>query len=363
MEPTGPTDDATASRQWFSPVSSGASILADIDYDRDGKQFGSLCVIQPSGGIGWQPLLIPIVCIHNGAGPTLLLLGGTHGDELDGPVALLKLARELQPDEIRGRVIIVPALNYLAVDACERAAPVDGRDLNRSFPGRPDGSLAEMIAHYLDSVLLPLSDLVLDLHAGGLRHRFLRSIWLNEGAAPELWNRTLRAAEAFGAPYTAVSASLGGDMSESAARRDCVYMSTEAGGGATVDPAVVTLSEAGIRRVMAHLALTPADKAPRQAAPTRWLRVPDSRGQLLAEGHGLFEPVVNVGDEVVAGQLIGRLHRIERPEAPATELRAPISGLVYGLRWLAHVRHGALVATFAIAEKPPVFTGDEARTA
>ena len=146
----------------------------------NGKQFDNLRIVHSANVLGWQTALIPIVSIRNGPGPTLLVLGGTHGDEVDGPVVAMKLARELQPADIRGNVIIVPALNYGAVEACQRGAPSDGRDLNRCFPGKPDGSFAEVVAHYVDSVLLPRSQVVIDLHSGGRDTRFLRSLWLLE---------------------------------------------------------------------------------------------------------------------------------------------------------------------------------------
>lgn len=335
---------------WFDPQSRFQSVVCGIDFDQDGKQFDNLRIVQSANVTGWQTALIPIVSIRNGEGPTLLLLGGTHGDEVEGPVVLLKLARSLRPQDIRGRVIIVPALNYGAVEAGQRGAPADGRDLNRCFPGKPDGSFAEIVAHYVDSELLPRSQVAIDLHAGGRDARFLRSLWLLECQDREIWQRTLAAARAFCAPHVVVSPSLGGDMSESAVRCGCAYLSTEAGGAATVDREVVALSAAGIARVMAHLAMISPDSAPAPSGNTRWMRVPGGLGVLLADERGLFEPAINLGDEVAAGQLLGHIHRIEQPAQAPAEVVAPIGGLVYGLRWLSQVKRGDRLVTFAIDE-------------
>src|SRR3954466_16145134 len=107
-------------------------VSADIDYDRAGKQQGCLRVPYSHNLAGWANILIPITLVNNGPGPTLLALGGNHGDEYEGPVALMKLARSLQPQQVHGRVIIIPALNIPAVLAGTRLSPIDGVNLNRA---------------------------------------------------------------------------------------------------------------------------------------------------------------------------------------------------------------------------------------
>jgi predicted deacylase len=94
-------------------------------------------------------------------------VGGNHGDEYEGPVALLNLARELEPESVSGRIVIIPALNYPAVEAGTRLSPIDGRNMNRTFPGRWDGSVTEMIAHFVQNEILPGVDAVIDMHSGG----------------------------------------------------------------------------------------------------------------------------------------------------------------------------------------------------
>lgn len=79
----------------------------------------------------------------------------------------------LDPDDVSGRIIIVPALNYPAFRAGTRTSPIDRGNLNRSFPGRPDGSVTEKIADYVTRQLLPLADIVLDFHSGGRTLDFL----------------------------------------------------------------------------------------------------------------------------------------------------------------------------------------------
>src|ERR1035441_151057 len=132
-------------------------ISADVDYELPGKQQGYLRVPYSSNKAGWANLLIPITVVRNGNGPTVLALGGNHGDEYEGPVALMKLARLLRPDDVSGRLILIPALNLPAVLAGTRLSPIDGVNLNRAFPGRCNDTVTGLIAHYLTQVLFPLA--------------------------------------------------------------------------------------------------------------------------------------------------------------------------------------------------------------
>ena len=75
--------------------------------------------------------------------------------------------KELDARSVKGRIILIPALNVPASKAATRLSPLDGKNLNRSFPGRADGTVTEMVAHYLTTVLFPLADIVIDMHTGG----------------------------------------------------------------------------------------------------------------------------------------------------------------------------------------------------
>ncbi len=94
------------------------------------------------------------MCVKNGRGPTVTFTGGSHGDEYEGPIALLKLARGLRAADVAGRVVIVPALNLPAVRSATRRSPVDGRNMNLVFPGNRDGTVTEVIADFVFTELV-----------------------------------------------------------------------------------------------------------------------------------------------------------------------------------------------------------------
>src|SRR3546814_14118113 len=101
---------------------------------------------------------MPICVGKNGSGPTVLLTGGIHGDEYEGQIAVSRLARELDPASVQGRVIMLPAVNLPAVMADTRLSTVDGRDMNRCLPGDPRGTFREMIWHFREGTVCPSAD-------------------------------------------------------------------------------------------------------------------------------------------------------------------------------------------------------------
>jgi len=126
-------------------------LYPEIDFDAPGKRTGFLRLPHSvhRSAYGWVP--IPIVAIANGTGPRVLLMGGNHGDEYEGQVALGKLIRALDPGEVQGRIIILPSANFPAAMAGSRTSPIDQGNLNRSFPGDPDGGPTAQIAYYIES--------------------------------------------------------------------------------------------------------------------------------------------------------------------------------------------------------------------
>jgi predicted deacylase len=127
-------------------------IHTSIDLVREGKQQGFLQVPYSHNLGGWANVMVPMTVIARGKGPTVLCLGGNHGDEYQGQVAIMRLAREVAPEQVSGRLILVPSLNMPAAKAATRLSPLDGMNMNRAFPGHPEGTVTSQIAHYLTTV-------------------------------------------------------------------------------------------------------------------------------------------------------------------------------------------------------------------
>src|SRR4029450_921375 len=120
----------------------------------------------------------------------------------EGPIALFDLAASLAAKDVTGRVIIVPAMNYPAFRAGTRTSPIDKGNLNRVFPGRPDGTITEKIADYFQRHLLPLADYVLDIHSGAKTLQFVPFAAAHVLPEKAQQAKCVAAMQAFNAPYS-----------------------------------------------------------------------------------------------------------------------------------------------------------------
>ncbi len=209
-------------------------ISAEIDFNRDGKQTGFLRLPHSvhRSAYGWIP--IPVACIRNGDGPRVLLMAGNHGDEYEGQIAYANLLRALEPSDVRGRLIFLTSANFPAAQAGMRTSPIDEGNLNRSFPGDPDGGVTAQIAWYIEHRLLPQCDYVFDLHSGGSSLMYIPSGLCRRQSDPALMARALELLEAFAAPVSYVTDAPQGEdrtLTAAAVRQGVIHLGTELGGG------------------------------------------------------------------------------------------------------------------------------------
>src|SRR5690606_24870421 len=179
-----------------------SAITPTVDLEGGGVQHGFLRVPYSRDDSAWGSVMIPLAVIRNGSGPTALFTGGNHGDEYEGPLALYELARTLDPKAVSGTVIIVPAMNYPAFRAGTRTSPIDKGNMNRIFPGRPDGTVTEKIADFFQRELLPRADIVLDFHSGGRTLDFVPFAAAHVLPDKALEKKAFAAVEAFSAPWS-----------------------------------------------------------------------------------------------------------------------------------------------------------------
>jgi N-alpha-acetyl-L-2,4-diaminobutyrate deacetylase len=323
-------------------------ISTDIDFNRDGKQVSNLIIPYSRNESAWGSLLMPIAVIRQGEGPTLLLTGGSHGDEYEGPVALAKLVRSLDPQTLQGRLIILPTLNYPAFQAGTRLSPIDGGNMNRVFPGDRSGTITQMIAHYVYTELLPLADAVVDLHSGGSSLEFIPSAIMHYLEDATQMDQTLAALKAFNAPVGLILEELdmAGMLDAAVEQQGKIFLSTELGGGATVAPQALQVAEQGLHNLLLHFGLIQSATKP-PVTTTRLMEVPDGSYYVMATSHGIYEPFYRLGDTVTAGCPIGQIHHFDDLLRQPDRLLARQSGTLFCRRVQGRVERGDCVAVIA----------------
>ena len=289
----------------------------------------------------------PVTVVKNGNGPTALLTGANHGDEYEGPVALSKLANQLKPDHIHGRVIIVPFFNYPAFKAGKRTSPIDGGNMNRVFPGSPTGTITEKIADYFQRFLLPISDYVLDIHAGGRTLNFVPFAAAHVLPDKEQEKRCVDAMKAFAAPYSMMLLELDNVGMYDTAAEDLgkVFVSTELGGGGTSTAHTIQIAETGIHNLLVHASIKQGDIIERKSVS---LDMPDGDCFITSEDEGLLEVCADLGDTVQKGQIIARIYSALRTGTPPAEYHAKIDGLLAGRHHPGVIQPGDNIAVVAV---------------
>lgn len=327
-------------------------IAATIDLDQPGLRHGFLKVPHSThdSAYGWIP--VPITVAANGTGPSVLLVAGNHGDEYEGQIALMKLVRSLDQVRLQGRLIVLTAANYPAVMAGRRVSPIDGGNLNRCFPGNANGTPTEMIAHYIESVLLARCQYCLDLHSGGSSLNYVAHAHARRPDDPGRRAATVALIEAFGAPYGGLVRPLQGEprtLSAAAERQGVVYLNAELGGGGTISHELVAMAEAGVRRALTSLGVLPADPATPPAPSPRAFSVEGAANYVYCPDDGLFEPYADLEQTVDVGQPAGALHYPATPWRQAETVTFETAGMVLCRRFPGWARRGDCLYQLASA--------------
>lgn len=322
-------------------------IWTTVDYDATGYQTGDLCLPHSVHRSAYGVLTIPVAVMSGGEGPTILLTGGTHGDEYEGPVAIRRLLRSLDPARVRGRIIALPMLNAPAFRAGLRTSPEDGGNLNRSYPGDPALGPTSAIAHYVSTVLLPMADFYHDTHAGGTSLRYLPFVSTRRSGIDALDTCALEAARAFGAEKIVIwDYSPDPRLSTSEAnRQQVVSLGGEFGGGGSVSRAGIRLVETGLRRLLAHWQLI--DEQPPRLPPAVEYTVRGRDYYVYAKRAGLFEPAVELGQEIDGGAHCGTIWSTDDLADVPLDQHFERAGTVFCLRHTGLVQRGDCLAHLA----------------
>ena len=321
-------------------------ITPTIPLDADGVRHGFLRLPASRDESAWGSVMIPITVVKNGDGPTALLTGANHGDEYEGPVALQGLACDLRPEWVRGRVIIVPYMNTPAFRAAKRTSPLDGGNLNRLFPGRPDGTATEKIADFFMESLVPTADYVLDYHSGGKTLDFVPFAAAHLLDDPIQEAACFEAMKAFNAPYSMALREIDavGMFDTSVEEAGKVFVSTELGGGGTVTARSARIARRGAENFLKHTGILAGEP---ERAPSVTIDTTVGDCYHFSERDGLIEPMVDLGERVELGARLAAIWSLERTGELPEFVTAKRAGILAARHFPGLIKMGDCLAVVA----------------
>jgi len=292
--------------------------------------------------------MIPLTVAKNGPGATALFTGANHGEEYEGPIALNDLCNRIDINKIQGRVIIIPAMNYPAFQAATRVSPIDNLNMNRIFPGKSRGTVTELIADYFSTVLLPMSDYVLDIHSGGKTLEFLPFAAYHELDDRDQQAKCEAATRAFAAPYfvSLVEIDATGMYDTQAEDMGKVFVSTELGGGGSASPRTIEIAKRGVHNLLVHAGILKQEHV-QSDEPMIQLDMQQDTAYVFSEHNGLLEPCVGLGDPVQKGDLISRVYSTERSGTSPVEYHAASDGIIMGRHYPSLIKIGDFINVIA----------------
>lgn len=265
------------------------------------------------------PIQVPVI-VHRAKndGPTLLLMAGMHGDEINGMEIIRRVIRKGWNKPNAGTVICIPVFNIFGFLNVSRELP-DGRDLNRSFPGSNSGSLASQFAYHFMKEIAPVVDYVIDFHTGSAqRNNFsqIRCVFSDE--------ESLALAQVFNPPFIIHSSYISKSIRESMNKRKKKILLFEGGKTNSIEESVVNEGLDGIKRMLEHLQMrhfkidNSSSREPIYIKNSRWIRASHS---------GMFCLMVENGAQVSVGTVLGIITdpfgKIER------KVKSSIEGFVF----------------------------------
>ena len=293
-----------------------------IDFALPGKHHYQIAFHLDSS---WGYSLVPVTVINglgrgSGSEPAgVVAFGGTHGNEYEGQVAIKRLCTDLDPAEMRGRVILIPQLSETACRAHERCSPEDGVNMNRAFPGNARGTLSYRISNFVKTRIFPQARVVIDIHSGGKESVFPLCTSFHPLPNAEQHAETAAIARLFDTPFIFVYSRqmASGLLTDEAEDEGKIALGGEFGHAEGTSVGGVRHAYEGIKNVLRHYGMLSGEIVRVDAAratPPRMVQAPNLSDYIPSPRSGIWEPVVDSG----------RGCRRGRPGRPSARLFGPL---------------------------------------
>ncbi len=325
----------------------------DIDFDRPGKHHYQIALSLDGT---WGFSLIPLTVINGRRGNNangIICFGGTHGNEYEGQVGVKRLATDLDPEQMSGRVVLMPRLSESACVANSRTSPLDGVNMNRAFPGNARGTISSRIAHFVKTRIFPLGRVVIDIHSGGMEGAFPHCTSFHPIPDPAQQAETALVSRLFDTGFVMIYSSQmhHGLLTDEAEGEGKITIGSEFGAGASTDRLGVRHAYEGTQNVLRHYGLLDGAITkirPEGSPATRLIAAPHLDAYVPTPRDGVWEPLAEPGQAVAQGELVGRLHDFADHSAPALDIVAPRAGYIMMMHLSARPSKGQTL--FVVAQ-------------
>ncbi|HSW30304.1 MAG TPA: M14 family metallopeptidase [Longimicrobiales bacterium] len=295
---------------------------------------------------------IAVAVVHGARpGPVLAVVAGSHGTEYSSILAVERLIQMLDPAQISGSVILVPLVNVASFEQkIVHVNPVDGKNMNRFYPGKADGTQTERASFLITKEVIDQSDHLIDMHGGDLDESLRPyTYWTVTGNAAQD-GVSKQMALAFGLDHIIISADRPKDpaasryLENTATTRGKPSITVEAGHAGTTDPDDIAALVSGTLSVMRHLRMLPG--APAAVENPVWI---ERLAEVSSEQTGIFYPLVKRGTYVQAGMKIGYV--TDYVGTTIFEARSPESGVVLYVRAVPSMTKGETIASIGVVRR------------
>jgi predicted deacylase len=298
---------------------------------------------------GTVETFIPIGIVEGARpGPTVAVVGGVHASEYAARTSAARLWESLDPEALSGTVLVVLAADVTAFWAHHiYTNPVDGKNLNRSFPGKPDGTLTEVLAHTLMEEVVRKADVLVDCHGGEFDEYMAVYAITSTSGDPDVDQKTLDLAYAMGIPFIEVVDAAGewlgsNTMQGAAVLRGCSAIGLEIGDRGREDEQAIAAGYNALRNALKHLGMIEGQPVPWAGQPVRL-----ERGVIvLSREGGVFKRNVMIGDWVEEGDLLGRVFDFDG--SLLEEVRAPEAGIMLTVIATPAIRVGGFAGKIGV---------------
>ena len=271
---------------------------------------------------------IPITVVNGSrSGPVLALIAGIHGYEYPPITALQQVRRDLDPGELSGTVVIVHVANMPSfLGRTIYYSPTDGKNLNRAYPGDPDGTVTERIAHVITTEVINRADFLVDLHCGDGNEALRPYLYMAVTGDPQLDDAIRGMALAFGIDHIVIDQTqLNSGPSlytdKTALERGIPAITTETGRLGSNDPIWVNMAVQGVWNLLRHLEMVAGEVD--SVGEVVWL---ENYRVVPSPATGIFQAAVRDGYAIAEGGLLGKL--VDFFGDPIQDITAPFAGVV-----------------------------------